>query len=93
MFKIILIIIKDHSITGEKYPFVLNVEELTPSIKTTISKGKFLTNLNPPSKHNIFILPYRTISYVINYKIVIYGNLTYFFDFGAFIFLKLMGIG
>ena len=47
MFKIILIIIKDHSITGEKYPFVLNVEELTPSIKTTISKGKFLTNLNP----------------------------------------------
>ncbi|WP_306506620.1 hypothetical protein [Bacillus toyonensis] len=29
---------KDHSITGEKYPFVLNVEELTPSIKITISK-------------------------------------------------------
>ena len=48
MFKIILIIIKDHSITGEKYPFVLNVEELIPSIKITISKGKFLTNLNPP---------------------------------------------
>ncbi len=37
MFKIILIIIKDHSITGEKYPFVLNVEELTSSIKITIS--------------------------------------------------------
>lgn len=48
MFKIILIIIKDPSITGEKYPFVLNVEELIPSIKITISKGKFLTNLNPP---------------------------------------------
>ena len=48
MFKIILIIIKDHSITGEKYPFVLNVEELTPSIKITISKDRFLTNLNPP---------------------------------------------
>ena len=47
MFKIILIIIKDHSIVGEKYPFVLNVAELTPSIKITISKGKFLTNLNP----------------------------------------------
>lgn len=37
MFKIILIIIKDHSITGEKYPSVLNVEELTSSIKITIS--------------------------------------------------------
>lgn len=48
MFIIILIIIKDHSITGEKYPFVLNVEELTPSIKITICKGQFLTNLNPP---------------------------------------------
>ncbi len=71
MFKIILIIIKDHSITGEKYPFVLNVEELTPSIKITISKGKFLTNLNPPLK----------------YKIVIYGNLTYFLVLGYLFFL------
>lgn len=60
MFKIILIIIKDHSITGEKYPFVLNVEELIPSIKITISKGKFLTNLNPSLKYNIFILLYHT---------------------------------
>ncbi len=62
MFKIILIIIKDHSITGEKYPFVLNVEELTPSIKITISKGKFLTNLNPLL--NIISLYYHIASYV-----------------------------
>ena len=60
MFKIILIIIKDPSITGEKYPFVLNVEELIPSSKITISKGKFLTNLNPPFKYNIFISLYHT---------------------------------
>lgn len=59
MFKIILIIIKDHSITGEKYPFVLNVEELIPSSKITISNGKFLTNLNPPFKYNIFISLYH----------------------------------
>jgi hypothetical protein len=68
MFKIILIIIKDHSIVGEKYPFVLNVAELTPSIKITISKGKFLTNLNPPFKYNIFILLYHTLGYVINIR-------------------------
>ncbi len=66
MFKIILIIIKDPSITGEKYPFVLNVEELIPSSKITISKGKFLTNLNNPFKCNIFILLYYTLVYVIN---------------------------
>ncbi len=40
MFKIILIIIKDPSITGEKYPFVLNVEELIPS-----RKAKSIINL------------------------------------------------
>lgn len=60
MFKIILIIIKDHSITGENYPFALNVEELIPSIKITISKGKFLTNSNPSFKYNMFISLYYT---------------------------------
>lgn len=59
MFKIILIIIKVPSITGEKYPFVLNVEELIPSSKITISKGKFLTNLNPPL-NLIFLYYYIT---------------------------------
>lgn len=48
MIIIILIISKDHSITGEKYPFLLNTEELTPSIKITICKVQFLINLNPP---------------------------------------------
>ncbi len=69
MFKIILIIIKRPFYSLEKkYPFVLNVAELTPSIKITISKGKFLTNLNPPFKYNIFILLYHTLGYVINIR-------------------------
>jgi hypothetical protein len=68
MFKIILIIIKDPSITGEKYPFVLNVEELIPSSKITISKGKFLTNLNPPLNVISFILLYHTLVYVITIR-------------------------
>ncbi len=67
MFKIILIIINDHSITGEKYPFVLNVEELIPSIKITISKGKFLTNLNQPL-NIISLYYYYTMYCVINIR-------------------------
>ncbi len=68
MFKIILIIIKDPSITGEKYPFVLNVEELIPSSKITISKGKFFNQFESPFKCNIFILLYHTVVYVINIR-------------------------